>query len=152
MSFDYSQELSSDYEKLLEMMKDMFINSLCSGIFQYEHLQKNPTEILEAIYQHETYTELWKFCLEKILAVGCDAVFSEAAVNHDSVFSEAALGHNAIFPEAAGVCNFAFKAAGIGAGNIVSNSCATEGDAGGHDSVLTEGNYSYYTRNFINDW
>ncbi|RGB39404.1 hypothetical protein C1646_754555, partial [Rhizophagus diaphanus] len=33
---------------------------------QTEFLQQNPTGILEIIYQHETFTDLWNFCLEKI--------------------------------------------------------------------------------------
>jgi hypothetical protein len=33
---------------------------------QDKFLQQNPIEILETVYQHETFTELWNFCLEKI--------------------------------------------------------------------------------------
>jgi len=33
---------------------------------QFEFLQKNPTEILELIHQHESFTKLWNFYLEKI--------------------------------------------------------------------------------------
>ncbi|RIA83787.1 hypothetical protein C1645_742804 [Glomus cerebriforme] len=33
---------------------------------QYEYLQQNLTEILEAVYRHETFTELWNFCLGNI--------------------------------------------------------------------------------------
>ena len=31
-----------------------------------EFLHQNPTGILETVYQHETFTDLWKFCLEII--------------------------------------------------------------------------------------
>ena len=31
-----------------------------SGVLQ------NPTGILETVYQHETFTDLWNFCLEEI--------------------------------------------------------------------------------------
>src|SRR5436305_10684682 len=33
---------------------------------QTECLQQNPTGILETIYQHESFTDLWNFCLEKV--------------------------------------------------------------------------------------
>jgi hypothetical protein len=33
---------------------------------QYEFLQKNPTEILEIVYHHENFIDLWNFYLEKI--------------------------------------------------------------------------------------
>src|SRR6266498_2260184 len=33
---------------------------------KYEFLQQNPIGILETAYQHEQFTELWNFCLEKI--------------------------------------------------------------------------------------
>jgi hypothetical protein len=35
---------------------------------QREFLQENPTEILETVYQHETFTDLWNHCLEEICA------------------------------------------------------------------------------------
>ena len=34
---------------------------------QIEFLQQNPTGILETVYQHETFPDLWNFCLEKNL-------------------------------------------------------------------------------------
>jgi hypothetical protein len=34
--------------------------------YKTEFLHQNPTGILETIYQHETFTDLWKFCLETI--------------------------------------------------------------------------------------
>src|SRR5206468_2254457 len=33
---------------------------------QTEFLRQNPTGLLETVYQHETFTDLWNFCLEKI--------------------------------------------------------------------------------------
>ncbi|EXX53103.1 hypothetical protein GLOIN_2v1176608 [Rhizophagus irregularis DAOM 181602=DAOM 197198] len=33
---------------------------------QTEFLHQNPTGILETVYKHETFTDLWDFCLEKI--------------------------------------------------------------------------------------
>src|SRR5437762_13945441 len=31
-----------------------------------EFLHQNPTGILETVYQHDTFTDLWNFCLEKV--------------------------------------------------------------------------------------
>jgi hypothetical protein len=33
---------------------------------QDEFLQQNPIEILEKVYQHESFTDLWNYCLETI--------------------------------------------------------------------------------------
>ena len=33
---------------------------------QTEFLHQNPTGILETVYQHEAFTDLWNFCLETI--------------------------------------------------------------------------------------
>src|SRR5438094_5372055 len=33
---------------------------------QTEFLYQNPTGILETVYQHETFIDLWNFCLEKV--------------------------------------------------------------------------------------
>src|SRR6266542_5390772 len=58
--------------KLLISVDVLNLQSLISQIEEYliknkfEFLQKNPTEILELIYQHESFTKLWNFCLEKI--------------------------------------------------------------------------------------
>ncbi|RGB34133.1 BTB/POZ domain-containing protein [Rhizophagus diaphanus] len=61
-----------DILKLL-MAADVFkIQSLNNRIqeylikHQFEFLQKNPSEILEIVYQHETLTDLWDFYLENI--------------------------------------------------------------------------------------
>jgi hypothetical protein len=61
-----------DLLKLLIAVDELIIHSLISYIQTFfienrtEFLQKNPVEILEVIYQHETFTDLSKFCLEKI--------------------------------------------------------------------------------------
>jgi hypothetical protein len=61
--------------KLLIAVDELSIHSLISHIqeflleYQTEFLQQNPTEILETIYQHESFTSLWNFCLEKICEV-----------------------------------------------------------------------------------
>ncbi|POG76343.1 BTB/POZ protein [Rhizophagus irregularis DAOM 181602=DAOM 197198] len=62
----------SEVLKLLIAVDELNINSLISHIQEFliehqtEFLQQNPTRILEIIYQHETFTDLWNFCLEKI--------------------------------------------------------------------------------------
>ncbi|EXX67247.1 hypothetical protein RirG_116140 [Rhizophagus irregularis DAOM 197198w] len=61
-----------DVLELLIAVDELNINSLVSHIQEFliehktEFLQQNPTGILETIYQHETFTDLWNFCLEKI--------------------------------------------------------------------------------------
>ncbi|GBC52542.1 hypothetical protein GLOIN_2v1847683 [Rhizophagus irregularis DAOM 181602=DAOM 197198] len=58
--------------KLLIAVDELNIQQLVSHIQEYliehqtEFLNQNPTGILEVIYQHETFTDLWNFCLEKI--------------------------------------------------------------------------------------
>jgi len=54
--------ISHIQEFLIEHQR--LINTLI--LHQTEFLQQNPTGILETIYQHETFTDLWNFCLEKI--------------------------------------------------------------------------------------
>ncbi|CAB4392632.1 unnamed protein product [Rhizophagus irregularis] len=62
----------SEVLKLLIAVNELNINSLVSHIqkflikHQTEFLQQNPTGILEIVYQYETFTDLWNFCLEKI--------------------------------------------------------------------------------------
>ncbi|CAB4383858.1 unnamed protein product [Rhizophagus irregularis] len=62
----------SDVLKLLVAVDELNINSLISHIQEFlidhqsEFLQQNPTEILETVYQHETFTDLWDFYLEKV--------------------------------------------------------------------------------------
>ncbi|GBB91209.1 hypothetical protein RclHR1_01840006 [Rhizophagus clarus] len=64
------QEL--DILKLLIAVDELNIQQLISHIQDYliknqtEFLRQNLTDVLEIIYQHETFTDLWNFCLEKI--------------------------------------------------------------------------------------
>jgi hypothetical protein len=61
-----------DVLKLLIAVDELNIHSLVSHIQEFliehqtEFLQQNPTGILETVYQHETFTDLWNFCLEKV--------------------------------------------------------------------------------------
>jgi hypothetical protein len=63
-----------DALKLLLAVDELKIQTLILCIQEYltEHqrkfLQKNPTEILETVYQHEAFTGLWNYCLEEICA------------------------------------------------------------------------------------
>ncbi|RIA79287.1 BTB/POZ domain-containing protein [Glomus cerebriforme] len=58
--------------KLLIAADELNIQSLITHIQGYlikhqtEFLQQNPSDILEIVYQHETFTDLWDFYLEKI--------------------------------------------------------------------------------------
>ena len=61
-----------DVLKLLITVDELNINSLISHIQEFliehqtEFLYQNPTGILETVYyQHETFMDLWNFCLEK---------------------------------------------------------------------------------------
>src|SRR5204863_2746904 len=62
----------SDVLKLLIAVDELNIQSLITHIQEYliehqtEFLHQNPTGILETVYQHETFTDLWNFCLEKV--------------------------------------------------------------------------------------
>jgi hypothetical protein len=62
----------SDVLKLLIAVDELNIQQLISYIQEYliehqtEFLHQNPTDILETVYQHEAFTDLWNFCLEKI--------------------------------------------------------------------------------------
>ena len=61
-----------DVLKLLIAVDELGVQQLISHIQEYliehqtEFLYQNPTGILEVVYQHETFTDLWNFCLEKI--------------------------------------------------------------------------------------
>src|SRR5947209_11654642 len=61
-----------DVLKLLIAVDELNIQQLISHIQEFlikhqtEFLHQNPTGILETVYQHETFTNLWSFCLEKI--------------------------------------------------------------------------------------
>ncbi|GBC17483.1 hypothetical protein GLOIN_2v1837919 [Rhizophagus irregularis DAOM 181602=DAOM 197198] len=58
--------------KLLIVVDELNIQSLISCIQKYliknedKFLQQNPIEILETVYQHESFTGLWNYFLEKI--------------------------------------------------------------------------------------
>src|SRR5205085_2289788 len=62
----------SDVLKLLIAVDELNIQQLISYIQEFliehqtEFLHQNPTGILETVYQHETFMDLWNFCLEKI--------------------------------------------------------------------------------------
>ena len=53
-------------------MDELDVQPLISHVQEFliehkaEFLQQNPTGILETVYQHETFTDLWNFCLEII--------------------------------------------------------------------------------------
>jgi hypothetical protein len=61
-----------DVLKLLIAVDELNIQQLISHIQEYliehqtEFLNQNPVGILETVYQHETFTDLWNFYLEKI--------------------------------------------------------------------------------------
>ena len=61
-----------DVLKLLIAVDELNIHPLISHIQEFliehqtEFLHQNPTGILETVYQHETFTDLWNFYLEKV--------------------------------------------------------------------------------------
>ena len=61
-----------DVLKLLIAVDELNIQQLISHIQEFlveqqtEFLNQNPTGILETVYQHERFTDLWNFCLENI--------------------------------------------------------------------------------------
>src|SRR5688572_12980824 len=61
-----------DVLKLLIAVDELNIQQLISYVQEFliehqtEFLYQNPTGILETVYQHEPFTDLWDFCLEKI--------------------------------------------------------------------------------------
>src|SRR6266498_5779880 len=69
---DLEKLQGSEVLKLLIVVDELNIQSLISCIQEYlvKHqdgfLEKNPIEILEAVYQYESFTDLWNYCLEKI--------------------------------------------------------------------------------------
>src|SRR5437660_1470776 len=71
MTSKFLAELSSDYEKLFEKVIGYDVIVYAGEEpnvkeIQAEFLHQNPTGILETVYQHETFTDLWNFCLEVI--------------------------------------------------------------------------------------
>ncbi|CAB4430989.1 unnamed protein product [Rhizophagus irregularis] len=71
---DLAKLQGPDVLKLLIAVDEFKIQTLIICIqeylikHQYEFLQQNPTEILEIVYQHEAFTDLWNYCLEEICA------------------------------------------------------------------------------------
>src|SRR3984957_17058191 len=71
---DITKLQGSDVLKLLMAVDELKIQTLILCIQEYlikhqhEFLQQNSIEILETVYQRETLTDLWNFCLEKICA------------------------------------------------------------------------------------
>ena len=61
-----------DVLKLLIAVDELNIQPLISHIQEYliehktEFLHQNPAGILETVYQHEMFTDLWRFCIEII--------------------------------------------------------------------------------------
>ena len=62
----------SDVLKLLIAVDELNIQQLISYVqeflieLQTEFLHQNPSGILETVYKHEAFKDLWNFCLEKI--------------------------------------------------------------------------------------
>ncbi|GBC02014.1 hypothetical protein RclHR1_04410007 [Rhizophagus clarus] len=73
--------------KLLIAVDELDIQPLIPCIQEYitknksDFLNQNPIEILEIVYQHEKFTELWNFCLDKI----CEE--PEKLINSDKFIS-----------------------------------------------------------------
>ena len=61
-----------DVLKLLIAVDELNIQPLISHIQEYlienqtKYLHRNPTDVLETVYQQETFADLWNFCLEVI--------------------------------------------------------------------------------------
>src|SRR2546429_5606085 len=77
----------SDVLRLLIAVDELNIHPLISHIQEYliehrtEFLHQNPTGILETVYQHETFTDLWNFCLEKICEEPKILFYSDKFIN-----------------------------------------------------------------------
>ncbi|RGB38433.1 hypothetical protein C1646_665387 [Rhizophagus diaphanus] len=71
---DLAKLQGPDVLKLLIAVDELKLQTLIICIQEYlikhqhEFLQQNPTEILEMVYQHEAFTDLWNYCLEEICA------------------------------------------------------------------------------------
>jgi hypothetical protein len=69
---DLTKLKGPDIIKLLISVDEINIPTLTHYIQEYlikhqdKFLQQSPIEIFEAVYQHENFTELWNYCLEKI--------------------------------------------------------------------------------------
>src|ERR1044072_9182762 len=68
---DMTKLQGPDILKLLIAVDELKIQTLIQNIQEYliKHQDKflqDPVEILEIVYQHEAFTDLWDFCLGKI--------------------------------------------------------------------------------------
>ncbi|RIA79290.1 hypothetical protein C1645_841050 [Glomus cerebriforme] len=83
-----------DVLKLLIAVDELNIQSLITHIQEYliehqiEFLRQNPTGILETIYEHETFTDLWNFYLDKICNEPKILFNSEKFINLKAPFLE----------------------------------------------------------------
>ena len=68
-------------------MDELSIQQLISYIQEFliehqtEFLHQNPIGILETVYQHETFTDLWSLCLEKICEEPKILFYSDKFIN-----------------------------------------------------------------------
>src|SRR5688572_14845120 len=71
-AFDLTNLLGSDILNILIAMDELNVQTLILCIqeylikHQYEFLQRNSVEILEKIYHHKSFMDIWNFYLEKI--------------------------------------------------------------------------------------
>ena len=71
---DLTKLQGPDVLKLLIAVDEINIQTLINYIQEYlikqqdKFLQQNPIEIFEMVYQHENFSDLWNFCLDKICA------------------------------------------------------------------------------------
>src|SRR5256886_16184376 len=89
-----------DILKLLIAVDELNIQPLISHVQEFliehktEFLHQNPTGILETVYQHETFTDLWNYCLE-IICEGPNILFnSEKFINLKAPLLELLLKRN----------------------------------------------------------
>ncbi|RGB33200.1 hypothetical protein C1646_761978 [Rhizophagus diaphanus] len=91
--------------KLLAIVDELGIQSLISCIQEYlikhhdEFLQQNPIEILETVYQHESFEQLWNHCLEKICEDPRILFNSEKFINLKSSLLELLLKRDDLYLE-----------------------------------------------------
>ena len=81
-----------DILKLLIAVDELQIQSLISHVQEFliehktEFLHQNPTGILETVYQHESFADLWNFCLEVICEEPNTLFNSDKFINFESSF------------------------------------------------------------------
>ncbi|RGB30587.1 hypothetical protein C1646_793610 [Rhizophagus diaphanus] len=69
---DLTKLLGPEILELLMALDELNFHSLIPHVQEYlinhqdEFMQQNPIEILETVYQHESFTDLWNYCLERI--------------------------------------------------------------------------------------